>query len=573
MSDFIEDLDKFLDEYGMLDSPSGFDSFSELGEMLAMNEQAALGIEMPPPMQQHAAPELVMPPPMQQHAAPELVMPPPMQQHAAPELVMPPPMQQHAAPELVMPPPMQQHAAPELIMPPRRQHAAPELVMPPPMQQHAAPELVMPPPMQQHAAPELVMPPPMQQHAAPELVMPPPMQQHAAPELVMPPPMQQHAAPELIMPPRRQHAAPELVMPPPMQQHAAPELVMPPPMQQHAAPELVMPPPRQQHAAPELQPAPRTPISLGVPSKEPLKLLPFTVKVLVPKEKPKHYTFTRRFNLALVKPDLPFAVQFNYGRLPGNEPMCVRAMLVFANPIQAGKRVETCRSHYDKLRPARGEVLAKSVLHSYQPGPGVYQQGEPANPQSWLSIVVPATGTQIQHIYEMKCKNTCFRNMTHRAIEIIFTLEDMWGNAYARHVMGLQSCSSPFRDLKDMKKPQRNCKRAQTPSTRSSGRKRPRLLSVESESIDSSTSEVESIDVSRMESAGNDIVTNEQNFVPLLPDAVVNSSAVSLASIQCLTDDLVRDYGCSDPRVVQICQTYLNAGIQLLSGILPPQMF
>ncbi|KAG6457852.1 hypothetical protein O3G_MSEX010533 [Manduca sexta] len=357
--------------------------------------------------------------------------------------------------------------------------------------------------MNEQAALGIEMRPPMQQQAAPELVKPPPMQQQAAPELVKPPPMQQQAAPELVKPP-------------PMQQQAAPELVKPPPMQQQAAPELVMPPPMQQHAAPELQPAPRTPISLGVPSKEPLKLLPFTVKVLVPKEKPKHYTFTKTFNLALVKPDLPFAVQFNYGRLPGNEPMYVRAMLVFANPIQAGKRVETCRNHYDKLRPARGEVLAKSVLHSYQPGPGVYQQGEPANPQSWLSIVVPATGTQIQHIYEMKCKNTCFRNMTHRAIEIIFTLEDMWGNAYARHVMGLQSCSSPFRDLKDMKKPQRNCKRAQTPSTRSSGRKRPRLLSVESESIDSSTSEVESIDVSRMESAGNDIVTNEQNFVPLV---------------------------------------------------------
>ncbi|XP_037292687.1 uncharacterized protein LOC115453685 [Manduca sexta] len=561
MSDYIEDLDKFLAEYGMLDSPSGFDSFSELGEMLAMNEQAALGIEMPPPMQQHAAPELVMPPPMQQHAAPELVMPP-RRQHAAPELVMPPPMQQHAAPELVMPPPMQQHAAPELVMPP-------------PMQQHAAPELVMPPLRQQHAAPVLVMPPPMQQHAAPELVMPPSMQQHAAPELVMPPPMQQHAAPELVMPPlRQQHAAPVLVMPPSMQQHAAPELVMPPPMQQHAAPELVMPPPRQQHAAPELQPAPRTPILLGVPSKEPLQLLPFTVTVLVPKRSPKHYTFTRRFNLALVKPDLPFAVQFKYGRLPGNEPMYVRAMPVFANPIQAGKRVETCKSHYDKLRPARGEVLAKSVLHSYQPGPGVYQQGEPANPQSWFSIVVPATGTQIQHIYEMKCTKKCFRKMIHRDIEIIFTLEDMWGNAYARHVMGLQSCSSPFRDLKNMlKNHQTHGNRAQTPSTRSSRRKRPRLLSVESESIDSSTSEVESIDVSRVASAANNIETNEQHFEPPLPDAVMNSSVMALASIQYLTDDLVRDYGCSDPRVVQICQTYLNAGIQLLSGILPPQMF
>ncbi|KAG6464993.1 hypothetical protein O3G_MSEX014866, partial [Manduca sexta] len=44
MSDYIEDLDKFLDEYGMFDSPSGFDSFSELGEMLAMNEQAALDL-------------------------------------------------------------------------------------------------------------------------------------------------------------------------------------------------------------------------------------------------------------------------------------------------------------------------------------------------------------------------------------------------------------------------------------------------------------------------------------------------------------------------------------------------
>ncbi|XP_037292637.1 MAGE-like protein 2 [Manduca sexta] len=562
MSDYIEDLDKFLAEYGMLDSPSGFDSFSELGEMLAMNE--------------HAAPELVMPPLRQQQAAPELVMPPPRQQHAAPELVMPPLRQQQAAPELVMPPPRQQHAAPELVMPPlRQQQAAPELVMPPLRQQQAAPELVMPPPRQQQAAPELVMPPPRQQQAAPELVMPPPRQQQAAPELVMPPPRQQQAAPELVMlPPRQQHAVPELVMPPPRQQQAAPELVMPPPRQQQAAPELVMLPPRQQHAAPELQPAPRTPISLGVPSKEPFKHLPFTVKVLLPKEKPKHYIFTRRFNLALVKPDLPFAVQFNYGRLPGNKPMYVRAMPVFANPIQAGKRVETCRNHYDKLRPARGEVLAKSVLHSYQPGPGVYQQGEPANPQSRFSIVVPATGTQIQHIYEMKCTKKCFRNMTHRALEIIFTLEDMWGNAYARHVMGLQSCSSPFRDLKNMlKNHQTHGKRAQTPSTRSSGRKRPRLLSVESESIDSSTSEVESIDVSRIASAANNIETNEQHFEPPLPDAVVNSSAVTLASIQCLTDDLVRDYGCSDPRVVQICQTYLNPGIQHLREILPPQMF
>ncbi|CAG9791642.1 unnamed protein product [Diatraea saccharalis] len=162
----------------------------------------------------------------------------------------------------------------------------------------------------------------------------------------------------------------------------------------------------------------------------------------------KKYLYSSQLNKIYVDINCNFAVQFSWEGIIA-KPLYVRATVVFSDEDQAEKRVERCIQH--RHESITDDSIRMNVLRSSREvgTQGVFYHGDPSRADSWYSVLVEMnnTGQSTIHAYKFVCKNSCSSGINRRAIAIIFTLEDAFGNVYGREMTGARVCSCPRRDL------------------------------------------------------------------------------------------------------------------------------
>ncbi|XP_041979388.1 cellular tumor antigen p53 isoform X2 [Aricia agestis] len=165
------------------------------------------------------------------------------------------------------------------------------------------------------------------------------------------------------------------------------------------------------------------------------------------------YLYSHKLHRIYVVMKENFSVNFNWNTTNIQQPLYVRATVVFSDAAQAEKRVERCSQHFYEQSNLQAQITSeaerRNVLRSARaPGsPGVFYCGSPQTVDSWYSVLVefPAPSS---HAYTFVCKSSCTSGINRRAISIIFTLEDMAGNVFGRDSVGVRVCSCPRRDMR-----------------------------------------------------------------------------------------------------------------------------
>lgn len=145
---------------------------------------------------------------------------------------------------------------------------------------------------------------------------------------------------------------------------------------------------------------------------------------------------------------LPIDVQCNM--LPGQE-LFLRATPLYSLPQYAHELVQRCSTHIDTKLPKNMGIdshIVKHILRSSNRG-SIYMGNVETN--DYLSVRTPLPAPQagvdtVRITYELMCKNSCPSGMNRRAVDIIFTLEDTFGNVLGRCKLGVRVCSCPKRD-------------------------------------------------------------------------------------------------------------------------------
>lgn len=148
---------------------------------------------------------------------------------------------------------------------------------------------------------------------------------------------------------------------------------------------------------------------------------------------------------------LPVEVQCK--SLPNREELFLRATPLFSLPQYEHELVQRCTVHQQQNQnlPKNDNVephILKHVLRCSNHG-SMYMGNVDTNDHLNVRTPLPQPQAGIDTVrinYEFMCKNSCPSGMNRRATDIIFTLENAYGEVLGRRKLGVRVCSCPKRD-------------------------------------------------------------------------------------------------------------------------------
>lgn len=137
--------------------------------------------------------------------------------------------------------------------------------------------------------------------------------------------------------------------------------------------------------------------------------------------------------------------------LPNVGNLFLRATPLYTLPQFSNEFVERCSTHIDPRLPNNSNIPSHLLCHvlrctnSDSLYMGDITRKEHLNVVTPLSL--PQAGVETVRVnYQFTCKNSCPSGMNRRAIDVIFTLEDVQGQVLGRRKLGVRICSCPKRD-------------------------------------------------------------------------------------------------------------------------------
>nr|CAH7760946.1 unnamed protein product [Callosobruchus chinensis] len=175
---------------------------------------------------------------------------------------------------------------------------------------------------------------------------------------------------------------------------------------------------------------------------------PYNFEVLIdPNGSKNAWVYSVPLNKVYMNMKIPFPVDFRVHHRPDFQ-LYIRTTPVYSAPQFAHENVYRCINHEFAIE----EVPCNVPQHIIRCNNRLAEYDGDKTRNERLSVVIPfampQTGTDnVREMFEFVCKNSCpMPGMNRRAIEVIFTLEDMSRNIYGRQVLNVRVCSCPKRD-------------------------------------------------------------------------------------------------------------------------------
>lgn len=153
-----------------------------------------------------------------------------------------------------------------------------------------------------------------------------------------------------------------------------------------------------------------------------------------------------------IKMNSKMTINAIYRRPNPDEPLFVRAMVIFSNPAEMGTPVKRCANH--RVVNSDPEAKNANILKVNDPK-ALYQgreDGQTFNDR--LSVVVPLESNELDDKgrftqiigLEFACQNSCSSGINRRPTSIVFTLENQAGELVGKAAIEFKVCSCPKRD-------------------------------------------------------------------------------------------------------------------------------
>ncbi|KAK9752958.1 P53 DNA-binding domain [Popillia japonica] len=163
----------------------------------------------------------------------------------------------------------------------------------------------------------------------------------------------------------------------------------------------------------------------------------------------KNWMFSAMLNKVYIINHSNFSVDFKWDFPNDKIEFYVRAMPIYASPQDAHKPVTCCIQHSqstERYNAGLPKLQRQHILRSISQH-ARYTGGADRHLSVVLPLGNPQTGMEtVRHTFNFVCKNSCVTGINRRAVDLIFTLEDIEGNIYGRRKIGVRVCSCPKRD-------------------------------------------------------------------------------------------------------------------------------
>ncbi|CAH0714002.1 unnamed protein product, partial [Brenthis ino] len=255
----------------------------------------------------------------------------------------------------------------------------------------------------------------------------------------------------------------------------------------------------------------------------------FRVEIDGSKTHKKKFLYSHKLNCLFLNTGHNFSINFQWDITKVLHPVYVRTTVVFSDPCDAEKRVQTCYQH-SYVSPDDSNALPENIRHNVLRSgrevgaPDVFYCGAPASADSWYSVLVrfPAPSS---HAFHFVCRNSCSSGINRRPLSLVFTLESAAGDVYGRQVVGVRVCGCPKRDLY-------TAELAQSSENPKSGKRK-----AKTETTDTPTTIVSSTTPSRKRIKLED---SECDTLVTLPAITVPGTRVALAGLRVMRDMLLQ---------------------------------
>ncbi|XP_077284668.1 transcription factor p53 isoform X2 [Arctopsyche grandis] len=171
----------------------------------------------------------------------------------------------------------------------------------------------------------------------------------------------------------------------------------------------------------------------------------------------KKFMYSHKLNRVFLNmlAEMPIQFKWDWDQLK-EVSLWLRATLILSGTDQQESRVVRCHNHRVPTDGSNKDVpenILAHVLRSARQTTEVIYCGTEDDDQQWLSVAVPMgkkppEGADFfNHVYKFCCKHSCTSGINRRRIEVLFTLEDNFGEIFGRRSLGVRVCSCPRRDM------------------------------------------------------------------------------------------------------------------------------
>lgn len=159
------------------------------------------------------------------------------------------------------------------------------------------------------------------------------------------------------------------------------------------------------------------------------------------------WMFSTKLNKVFVKINSHFNIYPKYEVQNRGEELFLRCMIVYTSPNEINEPVSKCPNHRDQ---AKRENIDKPehILRCSTKDTAYVGKEDGKLFRDKLAIVIPMKNVAVNEPIKLSftCQNSCSSGMNRKATSLVFTLENVYGELFGRHVLHFKVCSCPKRD-------------------------------------------------------------------------------------------------------------------------------
>lgn len=156
------------------------------------------------------------------------------------------------------------------------------------------------------------------------------------------------------------------------------------------------------------------------------------------------WMYSQKLNKVFVKINTALSVYLKYDIVDIQQPLFVRAMIVYTSCNDIADPVKKCPNHCSQSKTSNPEHILRCLFDETQ-----YWGSDSGKLFiERLAVIIPmsaiASNEPLKLIFT--CQNSCSGGMNRKATSIVFTLENSGREVLGRKIMNFKVCSCPKRD-------------------------------------------------------------------------------------------------------------------------------